>query len=373
MIKVVEFVKKEIVLVVAVLLAVISCFFVPVSEEYISYIDFNVLVLLWSLMLVVAGLSELRVFDRLVQMLVNRVRSVRMLVIMLVMVTFVLAAWITNDVALITLVPFAILALNRADKNKYIIYTVVLQTVAANLGSAATPFGNPQNLFLFTASGMSLGEFVNIMFPYSAFSLVILTIACFFVKNEMITVSISGKNNKFSIKDKADLLIYILLFVICILSVLKIVDYRLMFAVVLICVLCQAPKLIFTADYSLLITFVAFFIFVGNVKQIEAVNAFLSGCVYGNEVAAGIISSQFISNVPAAVLLSGFTTNFKGLMIGTNIGGLGTVIASMASLISYKLYVRHEQGNAMRYMLVFTGVNIIFLTLLVIMAVVMAA
>ncbi len=406
--KVVKFIKDEIVLCIAGALAIVSMLVVPPSAQYVEYIDFRVLALLFCLMLVVAGFTNAGVFQWLMNVLIGIVHNTRQLTIVLVMTCFLLSMWITNDVALITLVPFAIMVLRtvytapteteRTDKvsdkasgkvpDKKLLgvtaYVVVLQTVAANLGSMCTPIGNPQNLYLYTTSGMPIGEFLILMLPYTVVSLVLIVVACFFVKPEPIRGATSVTVLRKKAEDKPQkglgvlrqnatfrVVVYAVLFLVSILTVLDVVHYLVMLAVVVFAVVIVEPKLLKNADYMLLLTFVAFFVFVGNIKNIEFFNNLFGGCVVGNEVWVSVIASQVISNVPAAVLLSGFTSDYAALMVGTNIGGLGTIIASMASLISYKFYAKIDGSSKGRYMGLFTLVNVVFLAVLMLLVLVM--
>lgn len=364
--KVLDFVRSEIVFCVAAVLAVISSFIIPPTAAYAEYIDFRVLALLFCLMLVVAGFRSAGVFEKLLQLFLKFVKNTRQLVLVLVLVCFILSMWITNDVALITFVPFAIMVLTETGNSRLMPVVIALQTVAANLGSMCTPVGNPQNLYLYTISGMSIIDFIFILLPYTVISLLLILAACFLIKPEPVRIdNQKGKALKQVVTaDKKLFVIYAALFIFCMLTVLNIVHYMIMLIVVFAVVLIFSPKLFKEADYMLLLTFIAFFVFVGNIKQVQLVNSFLGSCVAANEVVVSVAVSQFISNVPAAVLLSGFTDNYAGLIIGTNIGGLGTIIASMASLISYKLYVRTAGSNVGKYMLIFTAVNIIFLAVL---------
>lgn len=356
------FIKNELVFSIAMVLAIASSCVVLPSKEYIEYIDFRTLALLLGLMLIVQGLKSCGLFDMLVSTMVKRVSSKRALAFVLVSLCFFSSMLITNDVALITFVPFTIMVLAICDDSKFSIYLIVLETVAANLGSMFTPIGNPQNLYLYSISGIGMGEFLKLMLPYTAISYVALIIAVSFVDKEPFGGSYSalpdGKVNK------TPLMVYLALFLLCILTVLHIVDYRLMLVIVLLICFILDKKLILKADYILLLTFVAFFIFIGNMKNIPAISDFLSSVVAGREVYVSVAASQVVSNVPAAMLLSGFTNNLEGLIIGTNIGGLGTIIASMASLISYKFYCKISGSNQKMYMVKFTVVNLIFLALL---------
>lgn len=364
-----RFAKDEIVLCVAAVFAIATMFIVPPAKGYLDYIDFRVLALLFSLMLVVSGFSSVGVFEALFKLLMKKVHTLRTMVLILVMVCFILSMWITNDVALITFVPFAIMVLKKTGQTKIMPYVIVMQTIAANLGSMCTPIGNPQNLYLYTVSGMSIFDFMKILLPYTIISFILIIISCFVVKNEKI--EIAKQENEEAGVDLRRAAVFGVLFVISMLTVLRVIHYLVMLIVVVGVVLIVSPRLLKKADYMLLLTFVAFFVFVGNIKQIEVVNSFLQKCVIGNEILVSVIASQGISNVPAAVLLSGFTKDYAGLMIGTNIGGLGTIIASMASLISYKLYAKEPDCKVSGYMGLFTVMNILFLAVMIIAAVIL--
>ncbi|MDD3370109.1 MAG: SLC13 family permease [Lachnospiraceae bacterium] len=360
-----EFIKKEIVFCVAALLAAFSMLLVPPSSMYLSYIDFRVLALLFCLMVVVAELRNLGVFEQIRQLTMKVVHNTRSLAFALVMTCFFLSMWITNDVSLITFVPFAILVLQKTGQEKLLVPVIVLQTVAANLGSMCTPIGNPQNLYLFTAAGLSIGAFLKLMLPLTILSALLLCFAVCLIKKEPIAdlgesepLAWGQKGNKWK------LILFTVLFLLCLLTVLHMVPYQVTLGVILVAMAVADPRLFKQADYILLLTFVAFFVFVGNMKNVPIVHAFLSNCVNGNEILVSILASQVISNVPAAVLLSGFTDNLKGLLIGTNVGGLGTLIASMASLISYKLYAGTGHADVKKYIFSFTLVNLVFLILL---------
>lgn len=362
---IINFIKNEIVFIIACILAIISSFIITPSAEYLSYIDFRTLALLLALMLVVQGLKCCGVFDTLINILMKKINTKRQLALMLVSLCFFSSMLITNDVALITFVPFTMMLLTMLKDSSFSIYLIVLETIAANLGSMFTPIGNPQNLYLYSISNMSISNFLRCMFPYTAISFLLLFIAVMIIKPQPLREDVDDiacKKTE-SLKTKP-LLIYIVLFIICILTVLHILNYIVMLAIVLLTVLLLNYKLLAKADYILLLTFVAFFIFIGNMKNIPAVNDFLNSLVTGRECQISILASQVVSNVPAAMLLSGFTTDYKNLLIGVNLGGLGTLIASMASLISFKFYCKEPNKNAKKYILMFTLLNILFLAIL---------
>lgn len=388
--KVKDFFKKETVCCIAFLLAVVSMFFIPPSVNYFSYIDFRVLALLFSLMAVVRGFSSIGVFTRLGTMLLTHVHSLRMLSALFIFLCFFFSMLITNDVALITFVPFTILVLSMAEQKKFLIPVIVLETIAANLGSMLTPLGNPQNLYLYTISGLSIGAFVRIMLPYSFVSAILLLIFILFLPKDTVstataantanstnTVTASNTSNIIceAVKARKNPRIlftaYLILFLLCLLTVLHILPYQIMFLLVLTGFLLLDYRVLKDVDYFLLLTFLCFFIFIGNMKQISLVHELISKLLVHHEVLMGIGASQIISNVPAAILLSGFTDDYSALLIGVNLGGLGTLIASLASLISFKFYTNSNGNDTRRFLGIFTLYNVIFLGVLFVLSLIL--
>ena len=388
--KVKELFQKETVCCIASLLAVISMCFVVPSKNYISYIDFRVLALLFCLMAVVRGFSSIGVFTRLGTMLLTHVHSLRMLSALFIFLCFFFSMLITNDVALITFVPFTILVLSMAEQKKFLIPVIVLETIAANLGSMLTPLGNPQNLYLYTISGLSIGAFVRIMLPYSFVSAILLLIFILFLPKDTVstataantanstnTVTASNTSNVIceAVKARKNSRIlftaHLILFLLCLLTVLHILPYQIMFLLVLTGFLLLDYRVLKDVDYFLLLTFLCFFIFIGNMKQISLVHELISKLLVHHEVLMGIGASQIISNVPAAILLSGFTDDYSALLIGVNLGGLGTLIASLASLISFKFYANSNGRDTRRFLGIFTLYNVIFLGVLFVLSLIL--
>jgi di/tricarboxylate transporter len=268
---------------------------------------------------------------------------------------------ITNDVALITFVPFAIFLLKATKQSRRIIFVVVMQTVAANLGSMLTPVGNPQNLYLYSFYHIKTADFFKITLPVTVFGLVLIAFFLLFGKKEDVEVRFNVLETVVSVRQ---LYFYLFLFLLSLAAVFYIIDYKVAFAAVGVGVFITNRRLFARVDYGLIATFVCFFIFVGNIGNIAAVSAALTGLIERRELASAVILSQFISNVPAAVLLSHFTGKYKELVLGTDIGGLGTLVASLASLISFKLYVTTEGARPLKYLGIFTVVNVLMLFLL---------
>lgn len=409
-----EIVRKDPVLVVAIVLAIISCAAVPPDAAYAEYVDLRTIGMLFSLMAIMAGLSRLGVFRIACRHLLSAVRGPRRLALALTLLAFFSSMLITNDVALVTFVPFALLALRTLDSPRHACFTVVMMTIAANLGSMLTPIGNPQNLYLYSTSHMALTDFLLLMLPYAVAALVLLVGAIAFFgripehAKEKAARSVDAGNPASSSEDgsadspatcgeadnaasatdanetpqlasEADdpapsplrALPWAALFVLALLSVAHILPYQAIVAVTIVVALAADRRALLHVDYALLLTFIAFFVFVGNVGRIEVVSAALAQLIDGHELAVSVIASQVLSNVPASILLSGFTSNFAALIVGTNLGGLGTLIASMASLISYKqvaLVLPREKG---RYFMLFTVWNIAFLAVLAVLAAVL--
>lgn len=363
--RVMNFVKKETMLCISLVLVLVSTAFVPVDHKYIDYIDFHTLIILLSLMIIMAGLRELAVFAAIGRWMLNRTRSARSIAVVLVLLCFVFSMVITNDVALITFVPFTVEVLAMAGLKQYLIPIIVLQTIASNLGSMLTPIGNPQNLYLFSLSNMDLGSFITLMLPYALFSLIGLVLACVVLTGRSSPIVDVQDVDRLTITDKRKTAVYLSLFLFALTSVAHIVPEYTVLALILVVVSAMDFRILRKPDYSLLLTFIFLFIFVGNMKRIPEISSLLHGAIHGNELPVSILASQFISNVPAAILLSGFTDNIPALIVGTNLGGLGTIIASMASLISFKYYGATKQHKNAAYLGVFTILNLIFLAALV--------
>lgn len=393
------FIKKETVLVVAILLAVISIIFIPSDQQYPEYIDFRTLGILFGLMTCVAGVQQLGVFDRLAGMLLRKVSGRMAITSVLVMLCFFSSMLLTNDVALITFVPFSLILLQRKKElfdEKWILRIVVMQTIAANLGSMLTPIGNPQNLYLFGLAQMRIEKFILLMLPYSVMAFLVLItwiilasgISRIYARNDQkqdqttikniqdnkITFSKEDgrhqlseeKHSEKSISFSWKLWCYCVLFLLGLFVVGRVLPWSVFTVFVLVFTFAADRKTLMKVDYSLLGTFAALFIFIGNLGRIEVFRQFLERMIRGREMVTSVLASQVMSNVPAAILLSGFTDAIPNLIVGTNIGGLGTLIASMASLISFKYIAREYPAQKGRYFCMFTLANVFFLLVMLI-------
>lgn len=360
--KIQSLIKKEIVTTIALIIAILSAFIIPPDEKYAEYVDFRVLALLFCLMLIVKAFQEMGLFDLLINQLFKKVASLRFLVLLHILICFFSSMLITNDVALITFVPFAMLSLRLCRQENQIIRVVVLQTIAANLGSMCTPIGNPQNLYLFSVSGMSLANFFKATLPITILSLFLLILSVLMFPPVRITMDVKMEQKKIPVKD---MIIYSILFGINLLVVFRVLSWIPALIITILGVLILRQFQLFTkVDYALLLSFVGFFIFVGNLGRIPAISELLKQLIEGREILLSVVCSQFLSNVPAAILLSEFTDKYEYLIQGINIGGLGTLIASMASLISYKLYAGGKGAKKGAYLLTFTRYSCAFLAVL---------
>ena len=355
------FFKQETVLCVAAVCAGLTMFLVPPDLEYFSYIDLRVLCLLLCLMAVVAGAQSCGAFQWLTVQMLRRGGGGRGLSVILVLLPLFSSMLVTNDVALLTFVPFTLLLLEQVECRGSIIPMLVLQTIAANLGSMATPVGNPQNLYLYAAYELSAAEFFAVTLPLTVVSLVCLVLAALPVLPKELPVPELGQE---TLESPGKLAVYGGLFILCLLTVFHVLPYGIMTVLVLAVIAVMEPKLLKDLDIGLLATFVCFFIVSGNLGRVEAVRTFLQNLLSGSTLLTAVLTSQVISNVPAAVLLSGFTENWQALLEGVNIGGLGTPVASLASLITLKLYLRSRNASAGRFLLMFTLANLAGLVIL---------
>lgn len=368
--KITSTIRNNPILCISGLLALISCFFVLPDLQYFSYINVRVLAILFGLMLIVAALGHIGTFDVLTNKLLSKVKTYRGISLLMSLLSFFLSMFLTNDVSLVTLVPFAIMVLAPFGENRKLMFTLIIMTVAANLGSMLTPIGNPQNLYLYDNYKIALPEFLLLMIPYSALSLAMIVALTFILVKGSDRLP-PLKNTEVKKLSFVKLLIYFALFVLNILTVVGYVHFLISLGVTVAAMLIMDRNSFKKADYNLLATFVFFFILIGNIGRIDAITGALSGLVSSYPVPAAILSSQIISNVPAAMLLSAFTDDGKSLIIGTNLGGLGTLIASMASLITYRFHAKFSKelkektgGKQDNYILNFTIINIVMLVIL---------
>ena len=354
------FVKKNTVMVIAFLAAAITTTFVPIDAQYLGYFDFKTLTCLFCVLAVVCVLKDIRFFYMLARRIVHLFKNARLSILALVYITFIGSMLIANDMALLTFLPLGYLVLATTGKEKYMPFTFIMQNIAANLGGMLTPFGNPQNLYLYTKFSIPNAEFVSIMAPPFALAVALITASCLvFVKPDALEVP----DEEISLPPLRTTL-YLALFALAIAIVFRGIPYWIGLVVIPLVLLFADRKALLEVDYPLLLTFVFFFIFAGNMGRIDAVRSFFSSLLEKDTLTFSTLSCQFISNVPSAILLSQFTDNYRALLVGVNIGGVGTLIASLASLITFREYVKHNPGKAGSYIAQFSAFNFSFLFVL---------
>ena len=358
--KIWAFVKKEVVLSVAIVCTIVTCFFVPFDKEYLGYFEWKTLIALFCMLAVVAGLKNTNVFELISKKLIGLFHTRRAVIYALVYGTFFFDMIVANDMSLITFLPLTYIVLHSTNNDKYLAFTFIMQTIAANMGGMITPYGNPQNLYLFSRYNIPTLEFFGVLLIQSVTVALLLFVGCLFIKNEKLELA---NKNEFEI-DRKKLSIYAVLFVFVILSIFRVVPHWVTLILVIAAVLLFDIKRFKYVDYALLATFCVFFIFSGNIARIDAIKDLIASIVEKNTLIAGIVSCQFISNVPTAIFLSNFTENYRELLVSVNIGSLGIIISSLASLITLKEFLKHQPTKFKKYMGMFTLINTIFLAVL---------
>ncbi|MBQ4585667.1 MAG: citrate transporter [Clostridia bacterium] len=358
---VLAFSKKNIVMLIACLCATVTCFIVPPDAKYLEYFDLKTLSCLFLVLAVVCALKNIRFFFTIARKIVEIFKNTRMCVLALLYITFIGSMLIANDMALLTFLPLGYLVLKETGKEKYMAYTFIMQNISANLGGMLTPFGNPQNLYLYSKFAIDNLEFMGIMAPPFILSVALITLCTLvFVKKEEIKI----EGDKVALPPLKTI-IYLLLFALSIVVVFRGVPYPIGLVIIPIVLLFMDRRALLQVDYPLLLTFAFFFIFSGNMARIEEVRILLEGFLQLDTMIASAISCQFISNVPSAILLSQFTTDYKGLLLGVNIGGVGTLISSLASLITLREYASHNPQGVKGYIVKFSIFNFSFLLILI--------
>jgi len=356
----ISLIKKQPLLAISIACMLVTCFFVPVDSGYLDYFNWPTLATLYCTLAVVEALSHIHVFEIISKSIVLRLHNLRNVIIAIVFITFVGSMFLANDMALLTFLPLGYFVLSSTDNKQAMAFTFIMQNIAANLGGMVTPFGNPQNLFLYAFYNIDTVEFTRIMFPTFITSITIIFIMCLFVKPTPLAL----KKDDGYVLDRKLNTVYSILFIISILQVFRIVPHLFGTVFVTLVLLLFDKTAIKKVNYPLLGTFCAFFVFSGNMARIPAVNAFFSNVLPVNTLLFGILSCQFMSNVPSAVLLSHFTDNYQSLLPAVNIGGCGTLIASLASLITFSEFKKHNPEKVKSYLFKFTVINFSFVIIL---------
>ena len=355
-----SFVRKNVVMVIAMIAAMVTCFFVPPDKAYLDYFDVKTLTCLFCVLAVVCALKNINFFYILAKKLIQIFRNARLCILALVYITFIGSMLIANDMALLTFLPLGTYVMTSTGKGKYMAFTFIMQNIAANLGGMLTPFGNPQNLYLYTKFQIPTVEFMGIMAAPFALAILLITLCCvIFVKPEPFAL----KEEKVSLPVGRSVA-YLLLFALAIAIVFRGIPYGVGLVVIPVAMVFLDRKALKMVDYPLLLTFVFFFVFSGNMARIDAVRRLFSFLLEKNTLVVSVLSCQVISNVPSAILLSQFTGNYRQLLLGVNIGGVGTLIASLASLITFREYTKQNKGKTGYYVLLFSAFNFAFLIIL---------
>ena len=355
--RITSFIKNEVVLFCVIVLAIITCFFVPIDSEYLNYFDYNTLFCLFCMLAVVAGLKSTDVFDLISRKIIGLFHTRRTVILALVFGTFFFDMIVANDMSLITFLPLTYIVLHTTNNDRYLAFVFIMQTIAANMGGMITPYGNPQNLYLYSYYHIDSLEFFGILLVHTLVAGALLLICCLFVKNDPLTL----KDDSAIQLNKNKLVIYVILFVLVIATIFRFVPYLITFAIIMIVMLFLDRKRFREIDYSLILTFFFFFIFSGNMARIPFIHELIFNLVEKNTLVTGIISCQLISNVPTAIFLSKFTLNYADLLVSVNIGSLGILISSLVSLITLKEFLRHQPKKFGEYLILFTSFNCIFL------------
>ena len=359
--RVIGFIKTNAVVLIAAVAALVTAFIIPPDGEYLGYFDFKTLTCLFCVLAVVCALRNIRFFYTMAKAIIRKFRNTKLCILALVYITFIGSMLIANDMALLTFLPLGYFVLHTTGKEKYMAFTYIMQNIAANLGGMLTPFGNPQNLYLYTKFNIPDGEFIRIMFPPFIISIALITALCLiFVKSEPLEIQ-----EKAAELPLPRVIIYLILFAVAILIVFRAVPFVVGLIIIPIALLFLDREALKSVDYGLLLTFVFFFIFSGNMARIGVVRDFFSSLLERNTLVFSALSCQVISNVPSAILLSQFTDNYRELLLGVNIGGVGTLISSLASLITFKEYSKDQPGHTVRYLIKFTAYNLLFFVVLV--------
>lgn len=361
--KVWNFIKSEVVLSVAIVLTIVTCFLVPIDKQYIEYFDFTTLSCLFCMLAVVAGLKSTNIFELVSRQLIDKFHTRRSVIYVLVYGTFLFDMIVANDMSLITFLPLTYIVLHSTHNDKYLAFTFIMQTIAANMGGMITPYGNPQNLYLYSYYGIGTLEFFSILLKQAITVAVLLYICCAFISNEPLKLRKKSK----IIVNKKDLYLYVVLFWLVILTIFRFIPHLITLGIVIFTILIFDRARFKQVDYALIATFCVFFIFSGNIARVPFIKDFISNIVVENTLFAGIISCQFISNVPTAIFLSKFTNNYADLLIAVNIGSLGLLISSLASLITLKEFLKHQPDKFWKYLGMFTFFNTTFLGVLLLL------
>lgn len=352
--------KENIVFIIAAFAAILTSLYIKPSADYLNYFDYRTLTCLFCMLAVICALNNIYFFEILSRKIVSVFKTTRTSILALVYITLIGSMLITNDMALLIFLPLAYFVLNSTGQRKHIIFTFIMQNFAANLGGMLTPFGNPQNLYLYSFFNINSLEFMRIMLLPFILSVALITACCLFIKSEPLVI-IDDYEKELDVKKT---LVYLALFILSISIVLRGIPLYYGLLIIICALLVLDVQALKDVDYALLLTFCAFFIFSGNISRMPAISHFVATILHKNTFLTGVVSSQFISNVPSAILLSRFTADYRDLLVAVNVGGVGTLVASLASLITLKEFSKHYPGRQWIFIKSFSIYNFGFLIVL---------
>lgn len=338
--------------------AALTCLLVPPSAEYLHYPEYRTLVGLWCFLTVISALDRTHLVTAAAEGVVGVLRGRRTLVVGLVLLTALGSMLITNDMALLTFLPLSALALRATGDEQHLAYVFVLQTVAANLGGMITPFGSPQNLFLYQYFHLSVGQLVAVMAIPFVLSIALLVLACLRVPRGAIRPVTSRTRVRWR-----PAAVHLVLFAVAVALVVRALPVWAGLVVVAVVAVVDLQALR-SVDYGLLATFVLFFVFAGNLERVPQASGVLQHLLQEHVLLWSVAGSQLISNVPTALIYAPFTDDWRALLLGVNVGGVGTVVASLASLITLRRYQLLRPGGTRAFLGLFTVVNVLFLVVL---------
>ena len=366
--KVVQFLRRELMLTLSLLAALIALVITPPTPQLFRDIDWRTLGTLLMMLCVLEGFKQENVLEPVVR-LASRIRRMTSLTLFLVFGVFFSSMFVTNDVSLIIFVPLTILLFRSVDRERYILPVISMENIAAIRGSLLTPFGSPQNLFLYGRAEVSAGHFMLHMLPLCASSALLLAVFVFFLyrRNPREEITVARQESLRSAGGRVRRAVYLALFAVIIAVIVTRTSlWPWAVGLVLAAVFAADRRLLLKVDYVLIITFFCFFIFSSSIAANPHIAGVLKRAVAGSEYWWAIGLSQVISNVPASIVLYPFSENFAGLIYGLDTAGLCSLIGSLASVINYRIYAREYPGQGGKFVRVFTLVSWAFFLIVVI-------
>ena len=344
MLKVGNWIKRNFIFTIVVIVALISCIFVPISKNYIDYFDGagNTLTCIWGILIIVAGLENIDFFHKVARFIVKKFKSVRSIILSLIFITYISSLINANDMALLTFLPLSYLVLKYTNQTQYLAFTFIMQNIASNLGGMLSPIGNPQNIYLFSFYKIGLLEFFKIMAIPTLCALALIIITCLFIKKSPVEFQ-DDYDHKIHLPK---LIIYAVLFILTFLVVCRVIPFYIVLPILIVVMLCCDYKSFIQVDYTIPLTFVAFFVFSGNMSQIPSIVKLMTKFADSHTFLCSYLSCQLISNVPTSILLSKFTTNYTSLLVSVNVDSLGIIFSSLSGVIALKCFLKYKPKDS---------------------------